>query len=205
MNRKGKLYIVAAPSGAGKTSLVNALVKKVPGICLSVSCTTREPRPGDRDGVDYHFISVEKYQKMVTENAFLEYAQVFNHHYGTGKEWVLQQIDSGIDVILEIDWQGAEQVRQLLPEHSRSIFILPPSIEALRDRLTSRQQDDIKTIEGRMAKARAEMEHWAEFDYVLVNDVFDQTLVSMEHIVLAERLQQPSQALVLADLLVELI
>ena len=149
MSKAGTLYIVSAPSGAGKTTLVGALLKNMPDIKASISHTTRPMRPGEKEGVNYHFVSEEMFLSLINKEAFLEHAQVFNHFYGTSKEWVEKTLSEGIDVILEIDWQGAEQIRDLIPE-SKSIFILPPSLEALEERLIKRGQDDPTVIKRRL-------------------------------------------------------
>lgn len=204
MNRPGKIFIVAAPSGAGKTSLVNAAVLELNRIQISISYTTRPPRPGDKDGVHYRFITEATYKKMVEEEAFLEHAKVFDYHYGTSKEWVLERQKEGVDVILEIDWQGARQLRQQLTGVI-SIFILPPSVEELSRRLLRRQQDAQRVIQSRMAKARSEMVHYPEFDYLIVNNDFELAKSELKCIILAERLrlaeQQQEQAQLLAELL----
>lgn len=182
----GTLFIFSAPSGAGKTSLVNALLKTTPHIGVSVSHTTRKPRPGEVDGVAYHFVNVDEFQQMIGEGAFLEHAQVFDNFYGTSQRWVESELAAGRDVILEIDWQGARQVRHLMPE-AVSVFIAPPSIEALRQRLQGRGQDDETTIKRRMHDARSEMSHYGEYDYLIINDDFDNTLLELQSIVIARR------------------
>lgn len=187
MSFKGTLYTVSAPSGAGKTSLVNALVESLQDLKVSVSHTTRAKRPGEIEGVDYHFVSHEEFLGMVHRNEFLEHAQVFTNHYGTSKTWVESTLALGTDVILEIDWQGARQVRNLLPE-ARSIFVLPPSRETLRERLTGRGQDKAEIIDARMAEARNEMSHFDEAHYLIVNDDFDTALQEFRAILLAQRL-----------------
>ena len=168
----GTLFIFSAPSGAGKTSLVKGLLDSTGYIGVSVSHTTRAPRPGETDGKDYHFVPVEEFQQMVNRGAFLEHAQVFDNFYGTSQEWVESELAAGRDVILEIDWQGAEQVRRLMPD-TISVFIAPPSISALRERLQKRGQDDEQTIERRMRDARKEMSHYGEYDYLIINLNFD--------------------------------
>ncbi len=193
MTAKGTLFIVSAPSGAGKTSLVKALVARLDHIRLSVSYTTRPPRPGERDGEDYHFVDEATFQQMVREGAFLEYARVFDHHYGTSRAWLEEQLHAGTDVILEIDWQGARQVRDALPG-AVGIFILPPSRETLYQRLRQRGQDDDAVIQRRMRDAVAEMRHYREYDYLVINDRFEQALDELTHIVLAARLRTPIQA-----------
>ncbi len=188
----GTLYIVAAPSGAGKTSLVKSLVETTPEVVVSVSHTTRPPRPGEQDGVHYHFVSAATFEAMQAEGAFLEHAQVFGNRYGTSRAAVLAQLAAGLDVILEIDWQGARQVRALLP-NSTTIFILPPSREALRQRLAGRGQDSPETIERRMAAALSELSHYAEFDYLVINDRFSAALEALRAIVIANRQRREAQ------------
>jgi len=192
MSKAGTLYIVSAPSGAGKTTLVGALLKNMPDIKASISHTTRPMRPGEKEGVNYHFVSEEMFLSLINKEAFLEHAQVFNHFYGTSKEWVEKTLSRGIDVILEIDWQGAEQIRDLIPE-SKSIFILPPSLEALEERLIKRGQDDPTVIKRRLAAAKEEISHYMMADYLLINDGFDETLVEFNSIILHERLKLQSQ------------
>ena len=182
----GTLYIVAAPSGAGKTSLVKRLIETTPGVAVSVSHTTRPPRPSERDGEHYYFTSPGVFAAMIAGNAFLEHAQVFGNCYGTSRAAVQAQLASGQDVILEIDWQGARQVRALLPD-SLSIFILPPSREALRQRLASRSQDSAEVIEQRMATALDELSHYTEFDYLVINDDFATALNALRAVLIAQR------------------
>ena len=161
MTQRGTLYTISAPSGAGKTSLVTALLEKSTGLKVSTSHTTRPKRPGEIDGVDYHFVSKEQFQSMLKQQAFLEHAQVFNNSYGTSRQWVDDTLASGCDVILEIDWQGAAQIHQQLPD-TVSIFVLPPSKNALLERLTQRGQDGQEVIAQRVAEAQTEMSHFAE-------------------------------------------
>ncbi len=182
----GTLFIVSAPSGAGKTSLVRALIAQMPDLELSVSHTTRPMRPGETDGVDYHFVDTDTFRAMVARGEFLEHAQVFDNHYGTARSSVEQQLAAGHDVILEIDWQGAAQVRQRMPE-SRSVFILPPSLQALEERLRGRGQDPEEVIQRRMRDARNEMSHYHEFDFVVINDVFEEALGQLRCIVQSDR------------------
>lgn len=189
---KGSLFIIAAPSGAGKTSLVNSLLKRDPRLVLSISHTTRPARPGEIDGQHYHFISVAEYQKMVNAGDFMEHARVFDHYYGTNRNSVSKQLENGQDVILEIDWQGARQVRATFPQCCL-IFIIPPSLETLRTRLTARAQDSKKVIQRRMRDAQAEISHWAEFDQLVVNDNFDVALEELLAIINDHREQQPHQ------------
>ena len=188
----GTLFIFSAPSGAGKTSLVKALLDTTGYIGVSVSHTTRAPRPGEADGKDYHFVSKEEFQQLVSEDAFLEHAQVFDNFYGTSQRWVESELEAGRNVILEIDWQGAQQVRRKLPQ-AHSIFILPPSREALRQRLTQRGQDHDEVIDQRMAEAEAEMSHYVEFDSLVINDTFEHALEDLRAIVRSYRLQTSAQ------------
>lgn len=192
MTATGTLYIIAAPSGAGKTSLVKALLANTADVEVSVSHTTRAMRPGERHGVDYYFVSQSVFQELIEQNQFLEYARVFDYYYGTTRQAVLEKLQAGIDIILEIDWQGARQVRSLLPE-SRGIFILPPSLQALRQRLVERGQDSEEIIQKRMAAAVREMSHYEEFDYILVNDEFDPTLAELRAIFIANRQKRDIQ------------
>lgn len=185
---QGILFIVSAPSGGGKTSLLQALLPEDDNLVLSVSHTTRAPRPGEEDGRDYHFVSLERFMELAAEGAFLEQAQVFDNYYGTTQRGVEDQLARGQDVVLEIDWQGARQVRKVFPG-AASIFITPPSIEALRKRLGSRGQDDRQTIERRMADAKNELSHYAEYDYLVINDRFETALEDLRAIVHAERLR----------------
>ena len=196
----GTLLIVAAPSGAGKTSLVRALSESLAGVVVSVSHTTRPRRPREQEGVHYHFVDDARFQDMVDAGEFLEYAQVFDRRYGTARARVQHKLAQGLDVILEIDWQGARQVRQHLP-HCLSIFILPPSRPALEQRLRARAQDSEETITGRMRAAVQEMRHYDEFDYLVVNDDFNQAVETLKVIVLASRQRLVSQAVARRELL----
>ena len=200
----GTLYIISAPSGAGKTSLVKQLISQLTELTVSISHTTRPIRSGEIDGQDYYFVSVAEFQTMLDKKAFLEHAQVFDNFYGTAQDTVERNLRQGLDVILEIDWQGARQIKALLPD-SISIFILPPSIAMLQQRLTGRGQDDETVIARRMRDAVAEMRHCNEFDYVIVNDVFEQALTELTHIIMAHRLTQQRQQLVLQPLLATLL
>lgn len=190
---KGSLYIFSAPSGAGKTSLLKALLPTDPRLSLSVSHTTRAPRPGEQNGVHYHFVSLEQFEDLIESGAFLEHARVFDNFYGTSEQAVRDQLASGQDVVLEIDWQGARQVRQFFPE-AISVFIAPPSIEALRERLGGRGQDGPEIIERRMRDAQSELSHYPEYDYLVINDDFQQALSELKAIVLAERLRMVRNA-----------
>jgi guanylate kinase len=192
MSAAGNLFVVAAPSGAGKTSLTRALLERDSGIRLSVSYTTRPPRPGERDGVDYHFVTAERFQALRAADAFLEHAQVHDNWYATGAAWLKAQVDSGQDVLLEIDWQGARQVRKLVPA-SVHIFILPPSLDSLEERMLRRGQDDEGTIARRVKAAREEMRHCDEFDYVIINQEFASAVDDLAAIVRAARLRSEPQ------------
>ena len=185
---QGTLYIVSAPSGAGKTSMVKALLERLPGVVVSVSHTTRAPRPGEQDGVDYHFIDKAGFERLVEAGEFLEYAQVFDNYYGTRRATVEAELDAGRDVILEIDWQGARQVAAAMPE-SVKVFILPPSAAALRERLTARGQDSAEVIERRMRDAIAEMSHYDEYHYLIFNDDFDTAVDELRAVFLSRRLR----------------
>lgn len=204
---KGTLYTISAPSGAGKTSLVNALLDSGDErICVSVSHTTRPQRPGEQDGVNYHFVSRETFLSLRDEDDFLEHAEVFGNLYGTSRAWVDLQLAGGRDVILEIDWQGAAQVRSRV-ESTRSIFILPPSLETLQARLTGRGQDDEETIRRRMQQARDEISHHQEADYLIINEDFATALQDLQAVFRATRLERDRQlhnhAVLLAHLLKE--
>lgn len=200
----GTLYVVSAPSGAGKTSLVKALIESTEGVKVSVSHTTRDKRPGEEDGVNYHFATPDEFQDMLGRADFLEHAEVFGNYYGTSKPWVMEQLEAGVDVILEIDWQGAAQVRQQM-KGTVGIFILPPSREALKERLTGRGQDSEEVINKRMAQAKEEMSHHVEYDYLVINDDFNAALAELKAILTTHRLkiepQLKRQASLLQDLL----
>lgn len=192
MTNRGTLFTVSAPSGAGKTTLVRALVESTEHLRVSVSHTTRAKRPGEVHGVNYYFVSHSEFTGMLEQDAFLEHAQVFANLYGTSKQWVDETLNSGTDVILEIDWQGAAQVRRLLPD-AVGVFILPPSRECLHQRLTGRGQDGAAVIEARMAEAKNEMSHYVEADYLIVNDDFDTALTEFKSIVIGQRLRLEKQ------------
>lgn len=188
----GTLYIISAPSGAGKTTLVQALVESVPDAAVSVSHTTRKMREGEQDGVDYHFVSEQAFDEKVESGDFLEHARVFGNQYGTSRQQIQEQLLKGIDVILEIDWQGARQIRQLMTD-CLTIFILPPSIATLRERLTSRAQDSEEIIQQRMDEAVSEMSHYAEFDYIVINDALDTAIEELRSIFICHRLNRDYQ------------
>ncbi len=191
-NRSGVLYIVSAPSGAGKTSLVKALLKADPAIRLSVSYTTRTPRPGESDGRDYHFVDRERFQHMLADGEFLEHAEVYGNFYGTSRGSIAHDLNRGHDILLEIDWQGATQVKRHFPD-SASVFILPPSFSALRTRLKGRGQDSDEVIEHRLAAAAEDVSHADAFDYIIVNDDFDHALADLVAITRSIRLEGPRQ------------
>lgn len=198
----GQLYIVSAPSGAGKTSLIAQVLQEVAELEVSVSVTTRPKRPGEVDGVNYHFVSVEDFQQRKANGEFFESAEVFGNFYATSRLAIEEKLQAGIDVILEIDWQGAQQVRKLMPNAS-SIFILPPSVAALQQRLENRGQDSAEVIAGRMQQALSELSHWSEYDYLIVNDDFQQAAAELKAIFLAGRLAKSRQQEVLQELLAE--
>ena len=200
----GTLFTVSAPIGAGKTSLVEALVERCPQVCVSISHTTREMRPGEKDGVSYHFVTEAAFLEMLNRGAFLEHARVYNYLYGTSQEWVEEQLTAGRDVILEIDWQGAKQIKRQRPD-AVSVFILPPSRGALLQRLTIRGRDNEQVIAQRMNQAVNEISHYPEADYIVVNDVFDTALDELQCVIQAQRLRADTQVLRHAHLLQELL
>ena len=188
----GSMLMLVAPSGAGKSSLVKALLEKDSEIQLSISCTTRLPRPGEENGCEYHFLSQEEFLKRKEAGDFLEWAEVHGNYYGTSKSWIEAQMQTGKDVLLEIDWQGARQIRKMISD-TIWIFILPPSIQALEERLRKRGQDDEKTILSRVSAAKEELSHVSEADYLIVNDLFDSALLELRQIISASRLRSDLQ------------
>jgi guanylate kinase len=192
--RRGVCLVIAAPSGAGKTALARALLAHEPGLGVSVSVTTRPPRPGERDGTDYHFRDQTAFDAMVADGALLEWARVFDRCYGTPRAPVEQALAAGADMVFDIDWQGYRQLRAALPGDVAGVFVLPPSLEALEARLRGRGGDDAAEIARRMAKARAEIGHWAEFDHVVVNDDFDAAFAAVRAVLHAARLATARQA-----------
>ena len=198
------LFIIAAPSGCGKTSLVKALIEKVGNLCVSVSHTTRAARPGEEHGKNYFFVSKEVFNEISNSDGFIESAQVFDNYYGSAKQTVKDLLEQGKDVILEIDWQGAQQVKQSFTD-AIGIFILPPSISALEERLTDRGQDDQSIIDRRMQDAVSEMQHFDEFDYLVINDDFNIALNDLTHIIYTQRLSLAQQTQQHQDLLKQLI
>lgn len=201
---KGTLFIISAPSGAGKTSLVKALLENDPQLQVSISYTTRSPRPQEINGVHYHFVVVSTFQEMLAKKDFLEHAKVFDNYYGTSQVWLEQQLEHGKDIILEIDWQGAQQVRQKIP-NAVSIFILPPSKEILEQRLRNRAQDSEEIITRRMRDAVNEMQHYNEFNYIVINDDFNQALQDLQSIVRTQRLHLAYQQSRLSEQFIQLI
>jgi len=199
----GSVFLVAAPSGAGKSSLVNALLAQDPQLTLSISCTTRPPRPGEVDGRHYRFVSVDEFIALRDANALLEWAEVHGNYYGTPRDRVDQAVSQGRDIVLEIDWQGAQQVRRTLPQVI-SIFIVPPSMAVLRARLVKRGQDAAQVIERRLQAAAREMSHAPEFEYVIINQEFSVALAQLSQIVAAARLRYPHQATQHAELFAQL-
>lgn len=206
MTTPGNLFILSAPSGAGKSSLINALLKQesTRPMQVSVSHTTRDPRPGENNGEHYHFVTVEHFKKLIADNAFYEYAEVFGNYYGTSEAAIDEQLAKGIDVFLDIDWQGAQQVRMKKPSVT-TIFISPPSRAELENRLRGRGQDSEEVIADRMAQAQAECSHFQEFDYIVINDNFELALSDLTTIVNNQRLKRSQQAIEHESLLKELI
>ncbi len=200
----GQLYVISAPSGAGKTSLVKALLESTPNLEVSVSHTTRDIRPGETDGINYHFVDESQFESIRDADGFFEWAQVFGNFYGTSSQAVQEKLADGIDVILEIDWQGARQVKALV-NTAISIFVLPPSTAALRRRLTDRGQDNDEIIEGRMQAARDEIGHYSEADFIVLNDEFETALHDLQSIVRAQRLSQEVQSRELTGVIADLL
>jgi len=204
MSATGTLFIVSAPSGAGKTTLVQALVKKVPNVCVSISYTTRAPRANEKEGEDYYFISQPQFKTLIEQGAFLEHAQVYGNFYGTSSAWVQKTLKQGKDVVLEIDWQGARQIRIQFSE-SLSIFIFPPSEAALIERLKKRHPENDELINKRMQESTRELARFDEYDYVICNDDFETALAGLESIVVATRLSLKAQKETLKPLIKELL
>lgn len=192
-SRRGLLLVISSPSGAGKTTLSRRLLAEDAGLAMSVSATTRAPRVGEIDGSDYHFLSDQQFDALLADNAFLEHARVFEHRYGTPQAGVEAILADGRDVLFDIDWQGTQQLIEQVPGDLVTIFILPPSLTALHQRLITRGKDTPAVINGRMAKAVSEISHWAEYDYVLVNDDIETCLTQLRHILAAERLKKRRQ------------
>jgi len=188
-NVMGTLFVISAPSGAGKTSLIAALIEEMPNLIVSVSHTTRAPRPGEIDGVHYHFITPEVYRELEENKMFLEHATVFAYQYGTSREWVETHLAKGFDILLEIDWQGAQQIKAQFQDNSVSIFILPPSLAILENRLRARKQDSNEVIRYRMARAADEISHYPAYDYLIFNEDFDVARRELKAVITAERLR----------------
>jgi guanylate kinase len=184
------MLVLSSPSGAGKTTISRTLLDTDDNLSMSVSVTTRAPRPGERDGVDYHFISHDRYKEMVSDDALLEHAKVFDHHYGTPRADVERSLEVGRDVLFDIDWQGTQQLREAAADDLVTVFILPPSTPELERRLRARAQDSEETVRSRMAKAADEMSHWAEYDYIIVNRNLDESVRQTQAILAAERLRR---------------
>lgn len=201
---KGLLFIITAPSGAGKTSIVNVIINSLSHIKKSISFTTRDKRPGEEEGKDYHFIDTSTFLQMRDKGDFLEYAEVFGNHYGTSKSWLNAQLDAGYDVILEIDWQGAQQVRRIYPENT-SIFVLPPSKKILLERLRSRGQDSEQVISRRTLEAVTEMSHYDEFDFTVINDDFEIAVNEVKSIMISQHVRTSKQQEVQQALIKELL
>lgn len=204
MNAAGSLFIISAPSGTGKTSLVAAVCEQVQHIKKSISHTTRPMRPGEEDGVHYNFVSIAEFNQILAGDVFLEHAEVFGNFYGTSRDWVLSTLKQGTDVILEIDWQGAQQIRKKMPD-AIAIFILPPSSQILQERLISRKQDDQQKIVQRLQQAKVEVSHYTEYDYLIINDDFTLALQQLIEIISAARLRVSRQQQVWQPLISELV
>lgn len=204
MKNLGSIYIIAAASGTGKTSLVNELVKSFDNLVASISYTTRGKRSDEQNGKNYFFISIEEFERMIVNQEFLEYAKVFGDYYGTSRNWIENRINKGMDVILEIDWQGARQIKKLLPD-TISIFILPPSLQELRSRLETRKQDNATIIDKRLSQAGKEISHCKDFDYIVVNDKFEEALADLRSIIRSQQLRKHIQLEKQHKLLTELM
>lgn len=205
MTARGNLFIVSAPSGAGKSSLISALLQDKPADKqVSVSHTTRKPRPGEVNGQHYHFVTADEFKALIAENAFFEWAEVFGNYYGTSRKVIEQTLTDGIDVFLDIDWQGAQQVKKVMPE-AIGVFILPPSKTELEKRLTGRGQDSKEVIAGRMAQATAEISHYAEYDFIIINDDFDTALNDLVAIIRSQRLTRAGQIHAQNDMIKDLL
>ncbi|ABO25363.1 guanylate kinase [Shewanella loihica] len=205
MTARGNLFIISAPSGAGKSSLLSAILQDKPAdMKVSVSHTTRQPRVGEVDGEHYHFVNVDEFKALIDKQAFFEWAEVFGNYYGTSKAAIEVMLEKGIDVFLDIDWQGAQQVKEMMPE-AIGVFILPPSKAELERRLTGRGQDSAEVIAGRMAQATSEISHYGEYDFIIVNDDFEQAQVDLKAIIRSQRLTRASQIHAQNDMLNDLL
>ncbi|QLE87268.1 guanylate kinase [Shewanella sp. Scap07] len=205
MTARGNLFIISAPSGAGKSSLLSAILKDKPAdMQVSVSHTTRQPRNGENNGEHYHFVSVDEFKALIDQGAFFEWAEVFGNYYGTSRQVIEAKLAEGVDIFLDIDWQGAQQVKQMMPE-AIGVFILPPSKAELERRLTGRGQDSAEVIAGRMAQATSEISHYNEYDFIIVNDDFEQAQVDLKAIIRSQRLTGASQIHAQNDMLKDLL
>ena len=193
MSRRGLLLVLSSPSGAGKSTIARALLDSEPDLSLSVSVTTRPPRPGETDGKDYYFVDKSRFAEMISNHEFLEHATVFEYSYGTPREPVEEALVTGKDVLFDVDWQGAQQIKEQARDDLVSVFILPPSIEELERRLFTRAQDTEEVVRKRMAKATSEMSHWDAYEYVIVNETIEESVVNMKAILRAERLKRRRQ------------
>ncbi len=198
IHRRGFLLVLSSPSGAGKTTITRRLIERDPSLSLSVSVTTRPPRPGERDGTDYRFIDQARFDAMVAQGELLEHATVFDHNYGTPRQPIEAALAAGRDIVTDIDWQGTQQLTESFRHDLVTVFVLPPSMAALEARLKMRAQDSAEVVAGRMAKSAEEMSHWSEYDYVIVNHAIDESVAEVQAIVIAERLRR-SRQLGLAD------
>ncbi|MBM3468301.1 MAG: guanylate kinase [Alphaproteobacteria bacterium] len=194
IKRRGIMLVLSSPSGAGKTTIANHLLKEESNLALSISFTTRPPRPGEEEGVDYIFVSPIQFQDMIKNGDLLECAEIFGHSYGTPKKQVLDALRSGKDIIFDIDWQGTQQLEQFARADLVSVFILPPSTKELERRLKARAQDEESVVELRMSEAATEMSHWAEYDYVIINHNIEESVAQMRAILTAERLKRTRQS-----------
>ncbi len=190
IQRRGFMLVLSSPSGAGKSTIARAILEREDAVYMSVSVTTRSPRPGEVDGKDYHFINEAEYRDRVSNNSLLEHAEVFGNFYGTPRSLVEKRLGAGEDVLFDIDWQGTQQIRESARDDLVSIFILPPSYDVLEKRLTGRRQDSENVVQERMAKAAEEMSHWPEYDYVIINDVIEESIANVQTILRAERLKR---------------
>lgn len=202
---KGRLIVISAPSGAGKTTLVSALLKAMPDLKLSISHTTRPIRPGEQDGINYYFVTEKHFKSLLDTRDFLEYAKVYDYYYGTSKVWIEEQLAKGQDIILELDWQGAEQIRAMYGNKALFIYILPPSLDILKERLKKRAQDKPEVIEKRFSKAKEDISHYDEFDYIVVNDKLEDTLNELVSIITSFGLTIDTQKVNLKGLIKQLL